>query len=69
MSILQVTNFLYLFVLGLSTFFNRSTTLISLARFDDLTKRFEMVRGMMYMCLFVREKEREWGGGRERGMI
>ena len=28
MSILQVTNFLYLFVLGLSTFFNRPTTLI-----------------------------------------
>ena len=30
MSILQVTNFLYLFVLGLSTFFNRSTTLITI---------------------------------------
>ena len=31
MSILQVTNFLYLFVLGLSTFFNRPTTLLILA--------------------------------------
>ena len=36
-SILQVTNFLYLFVLGLSTFFNRPTTLLDNIKARDFS--------------------------------
>ena len=54
MSILQVTNFLYLFVLGLSTFFNRPTTLYGTFTFLCVIFPDLMINLAMHqMCLMV----------------